>query len=257
MTTPAPVPLHRTGTLTPGHPPAGSRHTASAHRRRPSRTRTHRVRTRLRPRGLRPVPALPWSSAVRSLADGGAGICSAAQAANASPKAAYFIPIAAADTHLGNFAASSVRWACEFRSAAPVSVGTMQWLNHFSAPSKTNSCTELRSRHTHMPTGLSSTTSRCSTIESASTPDSATRLPQKSTPSTRSCRQRHRQSPQQRCPKSAGPLRSRSMTENACSSQSMGATAPFTPNGYLPYARPSSRRTSCRGITADLDSSMN
>ncbi|MEU1450103.1 hypothetical protein, partial [Streptomyces mirabilis] len=31
------------------------------------------------------------------MADGGAGICSAAQAANASPKAAYFIPIAAAE----------------------------------------------------------------------------------------------------------------------------------------------------------------
>ena len=77
----------------------------------------------------------------------------------------------------------------------------------FSAPSKTNSCTEPRSQHAHTPTGPSSATSRCSTIESASTPDLATRLLQKSTPSTRSCRQRHRQNPQHRCPRSVGPLK--------------------------------------------------
>ncbi len=110
------------------------------------------------------------------------------------------------NTRLGNFVASSACWACERQSAAPVSVGTMRWLNHFSVPSRTNSCIELRSQHAHMPNGRSSATSRCSTIENASTPASATRLPQKSTPSTRSCRQRHKENPQHRCPRSAGPL---------------------------------------------------
>lgn len=37
-----------------------------------------------------------------------------------------------------NFVASSARWACERRSAAPVSDGTMRWLNHSSAASRTN-----------------------------------------------------------------------------------------------------------------------
>jgi transposase InsO family protein len=81
------------------------------------------------------------------------------------------------NTRLGNFVASSARWACERRSAAPASAGTTRWLDYFSAPSKTNSCTGPRSRHAHTPTARSSATSRCSAIENASTPDSATRLP--------------------------------------------------------------------------------
>ncbi|MFF7580980.1 integrase core domain-containing protein [Streptomyces sp. NPDC008061] len=43
------------------------------------------------------------------------------------------------------------------------------------------------------------------TIANASTPDSATRLPQKSTPRTSSCRQRRKKDPQHRCLRSAGP----------------------------------------------------
>lgn len=107
--------------------------------------------------------------------------------------------------------ASSARWACRRRSAAPGSVGTMRWLSLFSVPSRTHSYNARRFPLAHMPAGRSSAASRCSTIENASAPDSATRPPQKSTPSTRSCRQRDRKNPQHRCPRSAGPLRVRTM----------------------------------------------